>query len=146
MSFYQHIRTDNERCFTSPAFSQALKNLGIHHQTTELHCPWQNGRIERLFGTLKQQLNQIHIQSAEHLQSLLDEFKYGYNTIRLHQHLGYQTPHEVWQQQRQSPAASKTPRDQQASQVTRLTWWTGWGGMLGGFQLQSLQTRRRSER
>ena len=146
MSFYQHIRTDNERCFTSPSFSQALKNLGIHHQTTELHCPWQNGRIERLFGTLKQQLNQIHIQSAEHLQSLLDEFKYWYNTIRMHQHLGYQTPHEVWQQQRQSPAASKTPRDQQASQVTRLTWWTGWGGMLGGFQLQSLQTRRRSER
>lgn len=53
----KHIRTDNERCFTSPAFRLALRQLGIHHQTTELHCPWQNGRIERLFGTLKAKLD-----------------------------------------------------------------------------------------
>ena len=143
----KHIRTDNERCFTSPAFSQALKKLGIHHQTTELHCPWQNGRIERLFGTLKQQLNQIHIQSAEHLQSLLDEFKYGYNTIRLHQHLGYQTPHEVWQQQTNgntSPTANKTKLG--ATSASGQTWWTGWGGMLSGLQFQPAPKRRRCGR
>jgi putative transposase len=41
------IRTDNEAIFHSCVFKTALKLLGIRHQTTELHCPWQNGRIER---------------------------------------------------------------------------------------------------
>ncbi|MDE2075404.1 MAG: transposase family protein, partial [Alphaproteobacteria bacterium] len=51
------IRTDNEAVFNSRLIRFALAWLGIRHQTTELHCPWQNGRIERFFGTLKQKLN-----------------------------------------------------------------------------------------
>lgn len=53
------IRTDNERCFTSQAFTQQLAVQGIQMQRSDMHCPWQNGRIERLFGTLKQYLNQL---------------------------------------------------------------------------------------
>jgi putative transposase len=124
----KRIRTDNERCFTSDAFQNSIQAAGLRLQTTELHCPWQNGRIERLFGTLKAQLNHIQIQSAEHLQSLLDEFKHWYNTIRLHQHLGYQTPQEVWQQQKQ-PNKTLTPK-------AKPTWWTGWSGRLSGVQWQ----------
>jgi putative transposase len=52
------IRTDNEGMFRSPAFGNALKQLGIRHQRTTPGCPWQNGRIERLFGTLKDKLDQ----------------------------------------------------------------------------------------
>ena len=48
------LRTDNEACFTSKLFRFDLWFLGIKHQTTEVACPWQNGRIERFFGTLKQ--------------------------------------------------------------------------------------------
>jgi putative transposase len=127
----RNIRTDNESCFTSPVWLAALSQSSIQHQRSDLHCPWQNGRIERLFGTLKQQLNQIHIQSAEHLQTLLDEFKHWYNSIRLHQHLGYQTPQEVWQQQKQRH--SKQPA---RSKQTKPTWWTGWNGQLSGVQWQ----------
>jgi putative transposase len=123
----KRIRTDNERCFTSTTFKTLLQNQGIRLQTTELHCPWQNGRIERFFGTLKQQLDRIQVESAEHLQTLLDEFKHWYNTIRLHQHLGYQTPQEVWQQQidakTSAPLTSCNPQ-----------WWTGWSGQLRGVQ------------
>ena len=46
------VRTDNEAVFTSRLFRMVLGLLRIKHQTTDLHCPWQNGRIERLFGTL----------------------------------------------------------------------------------------------
>ena len=127
----RRIRTDNEPCFTSPVFSQSLQSRGIRHQRIAMHCPWQNGRIERLFGTLKQQLNQIQIQSAEHLQSLLDEFKHWYNTIRLHQHLGYLTPREVWQQQK-LPYSKKLNKNSQIEQI----WWTGWSGLLSGVQWQ----------
>jgi transposase InsO family protein len=52
------VRTDNERCFTSIVFTSALRCFGIRHQRSDLGCPWQNGRIERFFGTLKQMLNQ----------------------------------------------------------------------------------------
>jgi hypothetical protein len=27
---------------------------GYSTANTELHCPWQNGRVERFFGTFKQ--------------------------------------------------------------------------------------------
>ena len=123
----REISTSNESCFASPEFEVNLKCTDIRHQRTDLHCPWQNGRIERLFGTLKEQLNQVHIQSAEHLQSLLDEFKHWYNTIRLHQHLGYQTPQEVWQQQK----PSNIKRNAEKAQPI---WWTGWSGQLSGMQ------------
>jgi putative transposase len=99
-------------------------------QTTELHCPWQNGRIERLFGTFKQ-LHQIQIDSAEQLQELLDEFKHWYNTIRLHQHLDYQTPQAAWQQQRQPQVQESNRRAQ-----SKPTWWTRWDGQLSGVQWQ----------
>ncbi len=53
------IRTDNEPIFTSKQFCLGLKKLGIRHQRTDPGCPWQNGRIERLFGILKQKLDQL---------------------------------------------------------------------------------------
>ncbi len=48
------VRTDNEAVFTSGLFRSALFLLGIRHQRIDLHCPWQNGRVERFFGTQTQ--------------------------------------------------------------------------------------------
>lgn len=48
------VRTDNEAVFTSRLFRLALFIFGIRNQTTDLHCPWQNGRVERFFGTRHQ--------------------------------------------------------------------------------------------
>jgi transposase InsO family protein len=31
--------------------------LDIRHQRSDVACPWQNGRIKRFFGTLKQSLD-----------------------------------------------------------------------------------------
>ncbi|MEM1183264.1 MAG: integrase core domain-containing protein [Acidobacteriota bacterium] len=47
------IRTDNEGVFASSLFRLVLRMLGVHHQKTQPKAPWQNGRIERFFGTLK---------------------------------------------------------------------------------------------
>lgn len=52
------VRTDNEACFTSRLFRTVLWLVGIRQQCSDPGCPWQNGRIERLFGTLKQKLDQ----------------------------------------------------------------------------------------
>ena len=44
------VRTDNEACFTSRLFRTTLFLLGIRQQRSDPGCPWQNGRIERLFA------------------------------------------------------------------------------------------------
>ena len=47
--------------FRSVAFRITLWLAGIRHQLTVPGCPWQNGRIERLFGTLKAKLDRIEV-------------------------------------------------------------------------------------
>lgn len=88
------LRTDNEAVFNSWLFNTFLKFAGIHHQTTQKHAPWQNGRVERLFGTLKPLLRQLVIPSGGALQSAFDEFKAFYNHFRPHQNLQGLTPAE----------------------------------------------------
>jgi transposase InsO family protein len=88
------LRTDNEAVLNSWLFNSFLKFAGIQHQTTQKHAPWQNGRIERLFGTLKPLLRQLVIPSGRALQCALDEFKNFYNHVRPHQNLNGLTPAE----------------------------------------------------
>ncbi len=90
------LRTDNEACFTSWTMRAALVLLGIRHQPIEPHCPWQNGRIERFFGTLKAQLDRIGIADGSDLRRKLIEFRCWYQH-RPHQHLAGLTPAEVWE-------------------------------------------------
>jgi transposase InsO family protein len=92
------LRTDNEACFTSRVFRFGLALAGISHQRSDPGCPWQNGRIERLFGTLKQKLDQWEVAGFEALNDSLAEFRFFYNHVRPHQHLQGATPAEVWSQ------------------------------------------------
>ena len=48
------LRTDNEPACRSLLFRFALRFLGVRPQRTAPFAPWQNGRIERLFGTVKE--------------------------------------------------------------------------------------------
>jgi putative transposase len=85
------------------------------------HCPWQNGRIERFFGTFKRAISQIQISSKAQLQQAMTEFSFFYNHIRQHQNLGYRTPHMAWNGQIEFPKR-KTPH-----------WFAAWGGVLCGW-------------
>lgn len=101
------IRVDNEACFNARLMKGALGLLGIRLQRTDLHCPWQNGRIERFFGTFKQKLDRIAIVDEHDLRVKLVEFRAWYNHARPHQHLGGHTPAEVWDDK---PKSTKPPR------------------------------------
>lgn len=90
------LRVDNEACFSSKIFRAALTLLGLRLQRTDLHCPWMNGRIERLFGTLKRHLDRIVVRSSDDLATKLFEFRAWYNHARPHQHLRGLTPAEAW--------------------------------------------------
>ena len=63
------LRTDNEVVWKSWLFQLSLSLLGIRHQFTKLHCPWQNGRVERLFGTLKDKLDRLDRPGLRGLES-----------------------------------------------------------------------------
>ncbi|MEQ1661865.1 MAG: integrase core domain-containing protein [Thiobacillus sp.] len=119
------VRTDNEACFTSRLFRAVLALVGIRHQRSDPGCPWQNGRIERLFGTLKCKLDQLEVAGFDALQDALREFRFFYNHVRPHQNLGGSTPMEAW-------AAT----DPLATPVKRECWFEAWDGLLRGYYLR----------
>ncbi|HEX5337937.1 MAG TPA: integrase core domain-containing protein [Gallionella sp.] len=119
------IRTDNEAIFTSKTFRIGLKKLGIRHQRTTPGCPWQNGRIERLFGTLKQILDQWQVPDFAQLNFDLQTFLAWYNHIRPHQNLNGRTPAEVWNKV-----------DPYAKQPKQECWFDAWDGLLTGYYLR----------
>jgi putative transposase len=114
------IRTDNDGAFVSLFFALALHTLGIKHQRSQPHSPWQNGRIERFFGTFKRAIRQIEINTKAQLLQAMSEFKFFYNNIRLHQNIGNRTPVMTW-------------RGQQCPQNKNPRWFAGWNGVLCGW-------------
>ena len=90
------VRTDNEAMFTGRLWASFFKIAGIRRQRIDPGSPWQNGRIERLFGTLKPLLRQLFIPDAAALQARLKEFAHFYNHVRMHQSLDGLTPAEAW--------------------------------------------------
>ena len=118
------IRTDNEACFTSKRFTLALRLLGIRHQRTQPGHPWQNGRVERLFGTLKEKLDQLEVPHFNSLQHALAEFQFWYNQIRPHQHLDGWTPRDAWQ-----------GRDPYLCIPKSVQFFSAWDGLLTGYDI-----------
>lgn len=119
------IRTDNEPIFTSKTFRTGLEKFGIRHQRTTPGCPWQNGRIERLFGTLKDKLDQWIVAGFKQLNTDLNTFQYWYNHIRSHQNLDGRTPAEAWHGI--APYAKPAKRE---------SWFEVWDGLLSGYHLR----------
>ncbi len=118
------VRTDNEAVFTSRMFTMVLWLLGIEHQTTDPGCPWQNGRVERFFGTLKDKLDCLAVDSLTSLNGALGQFRLWYNHVRPHQGLAGRTPAEVW-----AGEPGILPFRQEF-------WFEAWDGLLQGYYLR----------
>ncbi len=115
------LRTDNEPAVRSWLFRGALRLLGVRHQRTDPFAPWQNGRIERLFRTVKEVMQ--HRQAANGPMGFsaadLHSIRTWYNHLRPHQHLDGRTPAEAWsgaEPNRRRPAR----------------WVSDWDGLLAG--------------
>lgn len=119
------IRTDNASVFRSKKFRRTLKELGIRQEFSEPGKPWQNGRIERFFLTLKEKLNLITPVNGLAIDCLLSDFTTWYNLIRPHQHLHGYTPAEVW-----------TGVDPYTCAPKSVLHFSAWDGLLTGYYLQ----------
>jgi putative transposase len=122
------LRTDNEPVFNSQVFKAFLRLAGVRHETTQTHAPWQNGRMERLFGTLKPLLRPLAVQSGAALQAALNEFRDFYNHVRPHQNLQGLTPAEHF--------AGLRPLDLQQLPVKQATPAKALAGLMRGYWIR----------
>jgi putative transposase len=128
----QVLRTDNASILVSKRFRWFLRLLNIRHQRSNVGCPWQNGFIERLFGSLKQKLDQVCIEDFTQLNFALDEFRNWCNDIRPHQNLNGRTPAEV-----RAWLTGRITTEQFDEQVTEsIAPFVAWDGMLAGYRIR----------
>ena len=116
------IRTDNASQFRSRLLRSAMVCLGIRQQFSDPGKPWMNGRVERFFWTLKERLNHLSVADFNGLNVALTEFKFWYNQVRPHQHLGGRTP---WEARNGIDPYRQLPKD--------IRYVVGWDGLLTGF-------------
>jgi transposase InsO family protein len=119
------LRSDNASVLTSRLFRTALLLFGIRHQRSDVGAPWQNGRIERLFGTLKEKLDRWTVTDAGQLERSLALFSIWYNDVRPHQTLGGLTPREAWD-----------GIDIERRPARKAEWFSAWDGLLTGFVIR----------
>jgi transposase InsO family protein len=90
------LYTDNGRMFIATTFEDFLKQKIIFHHRTDKGSPWQNGKVERLFGTLfREWIAYRRYMIPESLSESLEEFRQWFNNEREIQKLGYRTPMQI---------------------------------------------------
>jgi transposase InsO family protein len=90
----ERVMTDNAFAYRhSNAVKAAVAALGARHIFIKPHCPWQNGKVERLNRTLQIEwaYRQIFTSNAERAAAL-DPWLNYYNTQRRHTALGGHPP------------------------------------------------------
>ncbi len=88
------VMTDNAMNYIrSYEFRDALADLGARHVLIRPHCPWQNGKVERLNRTLQVEwaYRRIYTTNAARTRALASWLR-RYNTQRPHSALGGRPP------------------------------------------------------
>lgn len=83
------------RARTHP-FERMLLELGIKHRYTRPYRPQTNGKVERFWRTLNEDLIEYSVfDSVEQFQTELEQYLLYYNEHRPHQALGAKTPKQM---------------------------------------------------
>ena len=91
------LRSDNGLVFTSRDYTRLIRSYGLQQEFITPHCPQQNGMVERLIRTLKEQCVHRHrFESQQHAMRALGDWIQFYNHRRPHQALGMKTPAQAY--------------------------------------------------
>ncbi len=91
------LRSDNGLVFTSRHFTALVRSYGLRQEFITPHCPQQNGMVERLIRTLKEQCVHRHrFESIQHATLVIGDWIAFYNHRRPHQALAMRTPAEAF--------------------------------------------------
>jgi putative transposase len=92
------LRSDNGLVFTSRRFTRVVRSYGLRQEFITPHCPQQNGMVERVIRTLKEQCVHRHrFETQQHAARVLNDWIRFYNTQRPHQALGMKTPARAYE-------------------------------------------------
>jgi putative transposase len=87
------LRSDNGLVFTSRAYTRLVRSYGHRQEFITPRSPQQNGMIEHVIRTLKEQCVHRHLfETQQHASRVTGEWIRFYNTRRPHQALGMKTP------------------------------------------------------
>lgn len=91
------LRSDNGLVFTSRHYTRLVRSYGLKQEFITPHCPQQNGLVERVIRTLKEQCVHRHrFETRQHAMRILADWIQFYNHRRPHQALGMKTPAQAY--------------------------------------------------
>ena len=100
---FKEILTDNGPEFgkkqskskTNHAFERLLEEMEIKHRYTRAYRPQTNGKIERFWRTIEDDLlRETYFESKTHLKEEILQYIYYYNELRPHQSLNGKSPNQ----------------------------------------------------
>jgi putative transposase len=87
------LRSDNGLVFTSRSYTTLVRSYGLQQEFITPYSPEQNGMVERVIRTLKDQCVHRHrFESLQHASRVIADWIGFYNHRRPHQALGMKTP------------------------------------------------------
>lgn len=91
------LRSDNGLVFTSRNYTALVRGYGLRQEFITPHCPQQNGMVERVIRTLKEQCAHRHrFETIQHASRIIGDWIRFYNHQRPHQALGMKTPAQAF--------------------------------------------------
>lgn len=91
------LRSDNGLVFTSRDYTALVRSYGLRQEFITPHCPQQNGMVERVIRTLKEQCTHRHrFETLQHASRVIGDWIGFYNNRRPHQALAMKTPAEAF--------------------------------------------------
>ena len=90
------LRSDNGLVFTSRDYTRMVRSYGLKQEFITPHCLQQNGMVERVIRTLKEQCVHRHrFETQQHASRVIADWIAFYNHRRPHQALGMKNPAEA---------------------------------------------------
>jgi putative transposase len=86
------INSDQGCHYTSYAFQNKVKELGLEQSMSRRGNCWDNAPIESFFGHMKDEINLVHCKTFEEVEKAIDEYMDYYNNYRYQWGLNRMSP------------------------------------------------------